>query len=765
MDLINKWKQVILGTPYDAADKKVKQIIEKKTGKAKEIWDGMNKARDRDYLWEHVKSRKNPEQLHSISKYLLEMATAYAMPGSSLEKDPILLQDLIGALDWFYEEHYHAGKQAYGNWWPWEIGIPLRLNDITILLYDELGQERIKKYMDAIEYFQPDPRYSGANAKGTTAPHHREATGGNRVDICKVVAIRGAIMRQEEKIALASQAIQQVFEYVTEKDGFYEDGSFIQHGNIPYTGTYGNVLLRGVVELLLFLKDTPWEMKGPHVERIYQWVLTSFAPFLYKGAVMDMVSGRSVTRKEGEYGQGDHGRGREIIHSILLLCQSAPTSYAQEYQALIKYMIQSDTFVPYLERIEEIGLYQLAKKIVEDPAIPAKKPENDHKQFPNMDRVVHHQKDFAFGIASHSTRTGNYEGMNGENVRGWYSGDGMTYLYNGDLSHYTDYWITVYPYRMPGTTEDTEIRKENSGQNPLGRSWVGGTWIGTNGIWGMDFASWDESLTAKKGWFLFQDKIIALGAGISSQKKGVRVETIVENRKFFPKECILIFYGNHEEEHSFTWEKRETQKTNWVHVTGPTSHSDIGYYFPTTGSLCLDWKERTGSYKALYDPTVETFVTHHYFEMWLDHGQQPCNDSYAYVILPNRSKEETKGYGAHSDFEILSNTKEVQAVYDQGLKILGILFWENKKQQVDFITCDHQAAVMIQEEGDHLTIAISDPTMENEFIDLKINRKACKVLFYDSNIQVDLQEESVGIRVYVKGLRGQRSRITIKTLV
>ncbi len=49
--------------------------------------------------WEHVKSRRNPEQLHSISKYLLEMATVYAMPGSSLEKDPILLQDLIGALD------------------------------------------------------------------------------------------------------------------------------------------------------------------------------------------------------------------------------------------------------------------------------------------------------------------------------------------------------------------------------------------------------------------------------------------------------------------------------------------------------------------------------------------------------------------------------------------------------------------------------------------------------------------------------------------
>ena len=34
----------------------------------------------------------------------------------------------------------------------------------------------------------------------------------------------------------------------------------------------------------------------------------------------------------------------------------------------------------------------------------------------------------------------------------------MTYLYNNDLGHYTDYWPTVNPYRMPGTTEDTEAR-------------------------------------------------------------------------------------------------------------------------------------------------------------------------------------------------------------------------------------------------------------------------------------------------------------------
>ena len=713
--------------------------------------------------WEHVKSRRNPEQLHSISKYLLEMATAYAMPGSSLEKDPVLLQDLIGALDWFYEQHYHAGKQAYGNWWPWEIGIPLRLNDITVLLYDELGQERIKRYMDAIEYFQPDPRYSGANAKGTTSPNWREATGGNRVDICKVVAIRGAIMNQEEKISLASQAIQQVFEYVTEKDGFYEDGSFIQHGNIPYTGTYGNVLLRGVAELLLLFTSTPWEIKNPKVERIYQWVLTSFAPFLYKGAVMDMVSGRSVTRKEGEYGQGDHGRGRELLNSILLLTQSAPKNYADQYQSILKYMIQSDIYIPYFDHVDHIGLYKFAKQIVKDPHVVAKKPAIHHFQFPNMDRVVHHHKDFAFGIATHSTRTGNYEGMNGENVQGWYSGDGMTYLYNEDLSHYTDYWITVNPYHLPGTTEDMEQREDNSGQNPLARSWVGGTYIQPNGIWGMDFASWDHSLTAKKAWFMFNDQIVALGAGITSIKSDVSVKTIVENRKLNQERSNTIVFENQSNTQELKLDFTYREQCKWVHLTGSVPGADIGYYFPKSSSIYLQRVQRTGSYKALYDKMLKVPVKNNYFEMWLDHGIQPNDHQYEYIILPNRKAEEIKEYAKNPNIRIIENTKKVQAVKEINQGLLGILFWEDQQQKVDIVTSYHKSAVMLEQKENEMIIAISDPTMENkEYIDLEVEIRVDQIVFCDPRIKVEQGKDKIKIRADVQDACGRTFLFKIK---
>ena len=70
--------------------------------------------------------------------------------------------------------------------------------------------------------------------------------------------------------------------------------------------------------------------------------------------------------------------------------------------------------------------------------------------FNKMDKTAMYnaEKGFGFGLSLFSSRTLNYEHMNKENKRGWYTSDGMFYLYNGDLSHYSDgYWPTVNPIR------------------------------------------------------------------------------------------------------------------------------------------------------------------------------------------------------------------------------------------------------------------------------------------------------------------------------
>ena len=92
--------------------------------------------------------------------------------------------------------------------------------------------------------------------------------------------------------------------------------------------------------------------------------------------------------------------------------------------------------------------------------------------FAGMDRVVHFRPGWGLGIAMHSTRIYNFESINRENLHGWHTGDGMTYLYTGDPTQFSDdFWPTVNPERLPGTTViagSTERPNQTGGSNVAG---------------------------------------------------------------------------------------------------------------------------------------------------------------------------------------------------------------------------------------------------------------------------------------------------------
>jgi hyaluronate lyase len=150
-----------------------------------------------------------------------------------------------------------------------------------------------------------------------------------------------------------------------------------------------------------------------------------------------------------------------------------------------------------------------------------------NKVFAGMDRIVHLRPGFGFGISMSSNRVANYESINGENLKGWHTGNGMTYLYNGDLTQFNkDYWPTVNSLRLPGTTTDGSQGAKNRYLSP--KTWVGGSSVnGLYGTAGIELDMDNSTLTGKKSWFMFDNKIVALGAGITANDSR-NVETIVE---------------------------------------------------------------------------------------------------------------------------------------------------------------------------------------------------------------------------------------------
>lgn len=121
-----------------------------------------------------------------------------------------------------------------------------------------------------------------------------------------------------------------------------------------------------------------------------------------------------------------------------------------------------------------------------------------------------------------SSRVARFESINNENLKGWYQGEGTLYLYNDDQTHYgADYFATIDPYRYPGTTVSKKKRADVSGTGTAGLStkdWAGSTGAGlvctASAVW--RFEGYDNTMTAKKSWFMFDDEIVCLGADINA---------------------------------------------------------------------------------------------------------------------------------------------------------------------------------------------------------------------------------------------------------
>src|ERR1039458_5354179 len=197
---------------------------------ARGYWSSLQKDPGRAALWPDLASATISAQITSAWSRLKSMALAWATPGQNLYGDAALLADVRSAAAWLEENRYNARvPKEYDNWWDWEIGTPLQLGDLLVLLHDQLTPEETAKYAAAIDRFDSDPRVMIVSTV---------STGANRVWKCMGMLLRAIAVKDAAKLQLASDSLGAVFPYVTSGDGFYQDGSFIQHGRHPYTGGF-----------------------------------------------------------------------------------------------------------------------------------------------------------------------------------------------------------------------------------------------------------------------------------------------------------------------------------------------------------------------------------------------------------------------------------------------------------------------------------------------------------------------------------------------
>ncbi|MFF8606573.1 polysaccharide lyase 8 family protein [Streptomyces sp. NPDC015346] len=674
---------------------------------------------------------------------LRTLAEAYAQPGTGLTGDTALRAEILTGLDHLHDQAYNASQARYGNWYSWQIGIPQALLDIDVLLYDFLGATRIAEHCAAVDHFVPDSAV--ANYSGTS-------TGANRVDLCRVLALRGVVGRSAAKLALARDALSPVFPYVTAGDGLYADGSFIQHTYVPYAGSYGAVMLGGLSLLFALLKGSTWEVTDSGRQVVFDSVEKAYAPFLFNGLAMDAVSGRAISRgvqKTDTRGvrQDDHLRGHLIIACVALLAQSASAAEKTRWDGLVKGWIARDYYSPLLAS-PALGVAALARlKAVDDGATAASPEPSGHRLFSGMDRAVHRRAGWAASLSMASNRITYYENGNGENLRAWHSGSGMLYWWgdtfaNGQYSD--DFWPTVDPYRLPGTTASRKLLADGEGgtwgaARPDVR-WVGGTTDGTYAAVGQYLKGLSSTLLAKKSWFFLDDAVVCLGAGIHG-RDGTGVESVVENRNLGATGGHAFTVDGTAQPTTLGWSATLTG-ARWAHLAG-----HAGYVFPGGATALKALRQaRTGAWSDINKSAVTDPVTRRYLTLWFDHGTDPTWATYAYVVMPGAGQAQTAARAADTGWlTVLANTNEQQGVRVASLGLTGINFW--LAGTVGQVTTTTPASVLIRESGTTATVCVSRPLRDGATIDLTWHRPVSAVLSKDPTVQVTATGSALQLRI------------------
>ncbi|MCB1210308.1 MAG: DNRLRE domain-containing protein, partial [Verrucomicrobiales bacterium] len=494
---------------------------------------------------------------------------------------------------------------------------------------------------------------------------------------------------------------------------------------------------------------------------LFRWVFDSFEPIIYRGAALDLVRGR----ESGRANSSPQATGHSIMDAILQIAQFAPPADAARMKSLVKEWALTDTVRDFVGA-RPLPTLTLAKQLMNDGTVSPRGELIAHFTFPEMDREVHHAAGYEFGLSMCSTRIANFESINGDNMRGWFTGDGMTSLYTSDLGQYTDaYWATIDQYRLPGVTADVTHNKlpavaHSIGPRAQGQSttsphnWVGGATLGRFGAAGMQFKGVGVTLTGKKSWFMFDDEIVCLGAGITSTDNRP-IETIVDNRKIAADGANAFTVNGVAKSPTLGWTE-SLGGVQWAHLAGPVVGSDIGYYFPQPASITAVREARTGAWSDIDDGGTSTPITRNFLRMSFVHGNSPTNAAYQYVILPGRNVRRMVHYVEAPQIYVIANNANVQAVEETTLGITAVNFWTDSSQTAGTITADKKCSVLVQQEGPFVDVSVSDPTQVNTgSIALQIAIDGGTLVTADSGVTVTQSSPTIALSVNVNGASGR----------
>ncbi|OON71464.1 polysaccharide lyase family 8 super-sandwich domain-containing protein [Streptomyces tsukubensis] len=691
---------------------------------------------------------------------------------------------VIDGLARLYDDYYgDQSKGYYGNWFNWEIGISSHITRILVLLKDDLAAYRPELTATCVASMDAYLR----NGKGGDVDlDSRFHTGANLADITTNRMLQGAVLNDEARVtkALADQltVLARIDPYHLDHqvtDGFYADGSYLQHGSVAYTGSYGKGLLTRVVQTVKILEGTAYVRDDSMVVAVRDWVRDGFAPLIFEGWMMEIVKGRGVSRTVTGYADT-----AAVVEAVVDLSGYAAGDEAAALKGYVRFVRQTshgslsaDSFT------SPVSIARYAD-IVADASLPASdlRAPAYTAAFNAMDRTVHRRPGWAFALARSSSRVSAYEYMSGENLMPWFQGAGAHYLYlagqDQSLSYGVDYYTVLAPSRLAGVTAPVETRRtvpelygtqwydnpeagftsSSESQNafvyfPRGTNSVsGGAVLGSYGAAALvqaddaayaakqagalpdDFVAY-QGARATKSWFMLDDEVVVLAAGIRDPA-GRAVTTTLDSRIADPSDDVSV-HGEPRRGGSLPGDG--TAHPVWLRYVNATRSTAVGYVFlkATAGVRpTVTLETVTRGRRLVRQANPDTSVTKQVFSVQVEQPPSSPSVAMAYALVPNASARRLRGY-AHGPLKVLANTVGVQAVVHAGLGLTAANTFTRGSHRAGRLSMEGPASVILRRSPDGTTtVAVSDPTMERNTVSVTVLGPALRVRSADAGVRV-----------------------------
>lgn len=496
------------------------------------------------------------------------------------------------------------------------------------------------------------------------------STGANRADQDNIIIIKGLLRHSETLVKSGISDIAKVIPITTD-EGIQRDFSFHQHGPFLYNVGYGSVFLGNLVYWMYMCRNTAYSFTPSDIATVSDMLLEG---------------NRWMTRGTVEnYSATGRGISREATADALGLTE-------------------------IMNRLSKVADPVRSAKLVEMRAnILVNKNQNilGNKHFWRSDFTAHHRPKYYTSVAMCSDSTTGAECMNGECIKGYWLGFGCNYLFRHGYEYKGIFPVWDWTH-IPGVTNPAVIPVPSGFYVSQHETFVGGVSDGLYGVTAMKMNI--QSTQARKSWFYFDKEYVALGSGISSTNENAVSTTI--NQTFRKPDASI-------ENIQLMDTSITTENTKYV------MNDSTAYIFPHKSDITVSCTRQTGSWYSINTSQSTKELTHTVFNLYINHGVKPVNETYSYIVLPGVNQLDVRNYLRKQTVFILRNDSNVQAVCNKPLKKTGLVFYRAGKFTISRtlkVTISSPCMILLDESTHLPLIHLASPNSSSENISVKICR-------------------------------------------